>query len=66
MHQGLGAPACAKILTNWYSPKDRGTWWGVWNVGHNLGGFAIPFIAGGCARSFGWRAGLHPACPRLS
>jgi len=58
MFQGLGAPACAKILTNWYSPKDRGTWWGVWNVGHNLGGFAIPFIAGGCARSFGWRAGM--------
>ena len=25
--QGIGAPACAKLLTNWFSAKQRGTWY---------------------------------------
>lgn len=58
MLQGFGAPSCAKILTNWFASKERGTWWGMWNIAHNVGGFTAPILSGTAARSFGWRWGL--------
>lgn len=58
MLQGFGAPSCAKILTWWFATKERGTYWGMWNIAHNVGGFAAPVLAGTLARNFGWRAGL--------
>lgn len=56
--QGFGAPSCAKILTSWFAAKERGTYWGMWNIAHNLGGFAAPILAGTAARTFGWSWGL--------
>ena len=37
--QGFGGPCCARILTSWFATKERGTYWGMWNIAHNLGGF---------------------------
>lgn len=56
--QGLGAPACAKLLTQWYSSSERGTAWSIWTASNNVGGFAAPFIAGTAAGMFGWRWGM--------
>ncbi len=56
--QGWGAPPCARLLTYWFSQKERGSWWGVWNTSHSLGSFLIPFIVIGCALYFGWRWAL--------
>ncbi|MBS0627346.1 MAG: MFS transporter, partial [Verrucomicrobia bacterium] len=56
--QGWGAPPCARLLSYWYSHKERGSWWGVWNTSHSLGGFIIPFIVVGCNYWFGWRSAL--------
>eukprot|EP00929_Paragymnodinium_shiwhaense_P099133 TRINITY_DN6069_c0_g1_i1.p1 TRINITY_DN6069_c0_g1~~TRINITY_DN6069_c0_g1_i1.p1 ORF type:complete len:611 (-),score=151.05 TRINITY_DN6069_c0_g1_i1:515-2347(-) len=56
--QGLGAPPCVKMLTNWFDASERGTWWAVWHASINLGGFIIPFLAGGLAQNFGWRYGM--------
>ena len=56
--QGWGAPACAKILTAWFATKERGTYWGMWNIAHNLGGFSAPILAGTAARALGWQWGL--------
>lgn len=56
--QGCGAPSCAKILTSWFAAKERGTYWGLWNLSHNLGGFCAPILAGSAARALGWRAGF--------
>ncbi|GBF99809.1 hypothetical protein Rsub_12562 [Raphidocelis subcapitata] len=56
--QGVGAPSCASILTRWWASKERGTYWGMWNIAHNLGGFLAPVIVGGCAKAFGWRWGM--------
>eukprot|EP00798_Chlamydomonas_sp_ICE-L_P021673 gene21673-28690_t len=56
--QGVGGPCCARILTTWFANKERGTYWGMWNVAHNLGGFAAPLIAGGFAKSMGWKWGM--------
>ena len=56
--QGVGGPCCARILTTWFAGKERGTYWGMWNIAHNLGGFAAPLIAGGFAKSMGWQWGM--------
>jgi len=56
--QGFGAPSCAKILTSWFAAKERGTYWGMWNIAHNLGGFVAPILAGTAARTLGWNWGL--------
>lgn len=56
--QGWGWPPCARLLTHWYSQKERGTWWGGWNTSHNVGGFLIAFLAAYCAQVWGWRAAM--------
>lgn len=56
--QGFGAPPCARLLTQWYSRNERGTWWGFWNTSHNTGGFFIPLIAGYCVTRYGWKYGM--------
>jgi len=56
--QGVGAPSCARMLSSWFAPAERGTYWGMWNVAHNFGGFAAPLVAGFAARTYGWQYGL--------
>lgn len=58
MLQGLGAPGCARILTSWYAAKERGTYWGMWNIAHNMGGFLAPILAGTAAKLYGWQWGM--------
>ena len=53
--QGLGSPACARILTSWYPDRERGTFWGFWTASNNIGGFLAPIIAGNAAAHYGWR-----------
>jgi OPA family sugar phosphate sensor protein UhpC-like MFS transporter len=57
--QGWGWPPCAKLLTHWYSQKERGTWWGMWNSSHNVGGAIIPIVVGVSAQLLGWRFGMY-------
>ena len=59
MWQGLGAPACARLLTSWYPDKLRGTFWGFWTASNNVGGFAAPILAGTAARHYGWRCAFY-------
>lgn len=44
--QGVGAPACAMLLTRWFAASERGTYWGLWNISTNLGGFLSPIVVG--------------------
>eukprot|EP01136_Pigoraptor_vietnamica_P000490 Opistho-1_new@25860 len=57
--QGWGWPPCARLLTHWYSQKERGTWWGIWNTSHSVGGACIPLIAAFCAQYWGWRYAMY-------
>jgi MFS transporter, OPA family, sugar phosphate sensor protein UhpC len=57
--QGWGWPPCARLLTHWYSQKERGTWWGVWNTSHGLGGAIIPLLVAYSAQQWGWRYALY-------
>lgn len=57
--QGWGWPPCARLLTHWYSQKERGTWWGFWNTSHSIGGAVIPLITALCAQNLGWRSAMY-------
>jgi OPA family sugar phosphate sensor protein UhpC-like MFS transporter len=57
--QGWGWPPCARLLTHWYSQKERGTWWGFWNTSHSIGGALIPILAAFCAQLWGWRFAMY-------
>jgi OPA family glycerol-3-phosphate transporter-like MFS transporter len=35
--QGMGWPACARIMTHWFCTSERGTKMGIWNTAHNVG-----------------------------
>jgi phosphoglycerate transporter family protein len=39
--QSMGWPACTRILTHWYGPKQLATCWGICNVSHQLGSVIV-------------------------
>ncbi|MFA5162302.1 MAG: MFS transporter [Elusimicrobiales bacterium] len=44
--QGMGWAPCARILTHWFSDRERGTKFAEWNVAHNVGaGLAGPLCS---------------------
>ncbi|AXA33356.1 MFS transporter [Francisella adeliensis] len=43
--QGSGFPPIAKSLNFWFSKKERGMWYSIWNSSHNIGGALAPLIA---------------------
>ncbi len=43
--QGMGWPPCGRIMTHWFSDKERGIKMSVWNVAHNIGGALVPTLA---------------------
>jgi OPA family sugar phosphate sensor protein UhpC-like MFS transporter len=59
LFQGWGSPPCARLLTYWYSQKERGRWWGVWNTSHNIGGALIPLICAIAIQLYGWRYAMY-------
>jgi len=56
--QGWGWPPCARQLTHWFSQKERGTWWGMWNTSHSLGISGIAILGAVVSSQFGWRAAM--------
>lgn len=57
--QGFGWPACSRMLVQWYSKSERGSWWSTWNVCHNVGAFSIAVVGGYCVQHYGWRFGMY-------
>jgi len=54
--QGMGFPPCARILSHWFSPKERGTKWAIWNTSHQTGGAIILILSGYLAQNYGWKS----------
>lgn len=52
--QGMGYGPCARGLGNWYSRKERGSIFGVWNTSHNVGGGLVGVISAFSASHWGW------------
>ena len=49
-------PPCVRLLTNWYSPKEIGRAWGIWNSSHQIGGGTILLGGGYLVAYAGWRS----------
>jgi OPA family glycerol-3-phosphate transporter-like MFS transporter len=57
--QGMGYGPCTRGLSHWYSVKERGTIFGVWNISHNVGGGIAGTVAAGCAAHWGWPSAFY-------
>ena len=44
--QGMGFPPCARLMANWFSPRELATKFSLWNMSHPLGGGLIVIICG--------------------
>lgn len=54
--QGMGFPACAKMLTHWIHPKELATKMSIWNTSHSFGSIcALGLCSLLFALGFGWR-----------
>lgn len=56
--QGVGWPAIAKLLKNWFEPSELGTWWSMASASANLSGCVAPFLASYLILNYGWRFSL--------
>ncbi len=54
--QSMGWPPCARLLTHWYGKQEIGSWWGIWNASHQIGGAGILILSGWLIQNFGWRS----------
>lgn len=57
--QGMGYGPCTRGLSHWYSSRERGTIFGVWNISHNLGGGVAGYVAAKCAAEWGWPSAFY-------
>lgn len=56
--QGFGWPPCVKLLSYWYSQSERGSWWSIWNLSHNVGGIAATAVITVSLIFFGWNGAM--------
>jgi OPA family sugar phosphate sensor protein UhpC-like MFS transporter len=56
--QGIGAAACVRSLTQWFSGSERGRAYGIWSAAHSLGEGATVLVTASIVVHLGWRAGF--------
>ena len=57
--QGMGYPAGSRVMTHWFSVKERGVKWAYWNTSHNLGAGLVGPMAIFAVYMFGdWQSQL--------
>ncbi|OJW47770.1 MAG: hypothetical protein BGO67_08980 [Alphaproteobacteria bacterium 41-28] len=54
--QSMGWPACARVITHWFSPKELGSKWALWASSHQIGAVAIFGMGGFLIEYSGWRS----------
>ena len=52
--QGMGWPPCGRCMGHWFSERERGLTFSIWNTAHNVGGGVTGYLAGWSAHHFGW------------
>ncbi|GHS93907.1 MFS transporter [Alphaproteobacteria bacterium] len=50
-----GAPACAKIITHWFSPKELATKWALWSTSQQIGMALVSVVLAWALPRFGWK-----------
>ena len=54
--QGMGFPPCARNMGYWFSPRERGTTFGIWHTGHTAGAALVAVLTGYIIKHTGeWR-----------
>lgn len=56
LFQSAGWPPIARLMTNWFSPRQLGTFWGIVNASHQLGSVAILIGGAWLGQRYGWRS----------
>lgn len=57
--QGMGWPPCGRSMGHWYSVRERGVFFSIWNTSHNLGGGIAGVLAAYVAGMYDWRAAFY-------
>ncbi|MCK5343730.1 MAG: MFS transporter, partial [Candidatus Heimdallarchaeota archaeon] len=57
--QGMGWPPCGRSIGHWFSLKERGAFFAIWNIAHNIGGGLAGILAAFAASQFGWQAAFY-------
>jgi phosphoglycerate transporter family protein len=55
----MGAPPCIKLLTHWFSQKEIGTKWAIWNSSQQIGAAGAVIVAAYLVENVGWQAGFY-------
>lgn len=56
--QSIGAPSSIVSLANWFSPRERGTWYGLWCISHDIGGAINMIFTTVLVAALGWHWGF--------
>jgi MFS transporter, OPA family, sugar phosphate sensor protein UhpC len=56
--QGFGAPAGVVAMTNWFSNRERGRFYGIWSTAHSIGEGLTFVVVAGLVSALGWRWGF--------
>lgn len=54
--QSMGWPACARLITHWFSPTELGSKWAICASSHQLGSMVILGLGGFLVEYLGWRS----------
>ena len=57
--QGMGWGPCGRSIGHWFSVRERGTVFSLWNVSHNVGGGIAGVLSAQAAVAFGWRNAFY-------
>ncbi|MDM8007616.1 MAG: MFS transporter [Phycisphaerae bacterium] len=58
--QGMGWPPCGRSMGHWFSERERGLTFSIWNTAHNVGGGVAGVIAGGAIHYLGgWQYAFY-------
>ena len=56
--QSFGAGPCIVSLNQWFSNKERGTFYGIWFTSHNLGAAFTYVATAAVVTAYGWHMGF--------
>jgi MFS transporter, OPA family, sugar phosphate sensor protein UhpC len=56
--QSFGAPAGVVSMSQWFSNRERGRYYGIWSTAHSIGEGLTFAVVGGIVAASGWRYGF--------
>lgn len=57
--QGGGWGPCGRSMGHWFSLRERGMVFAVWNISHNIGGAIAGVLAAWVASRYGWSSAFY-------